>query len=174
MSCYTHVVRTSLKASSHDNCFRNVRLNTLLVSLIDSTNHEALTVTFTCDRKFPPYYTELAKKVCPRLRDSTCWRSGEITQPRTNFFGQLCRMPNRFKAYRVHTSALKTANIFSHRRTTSSKKISAQQLEALALFVGTTSRVTNHRPSKMIGFGCCCCRGEMSQGGRMYRTIVQD
>ena len=30
------------------------------------------------------------KKVCPRLRDSACWRSGEITQPRTNFFGQLC------------------------------------------------------------------------------------
>ena len=30
--------------------------------------------------------TELAKKVCPRLCDSTCWRSGEITQPRTHFF----------------------------------------------------------------------------------------
>ena len=35
-------------------------------------------------------YTEFAKKVCPRLRDSACWRSGEITQPKTNFFGQLC------------------------------------------------------------------------------------
>ena len=34
--------------------------------------------------------TELAKKVRHRLRDSACWRSGEITQPRTNFFGQLC------------------------------------------------------------------------------------
>ena len=33
--------------------------------------------------------TELAKKVSPGLRDSACWRSGEITQPRTNFFGQL-------------------------------------------------------------------------------------
>ena len=29
--------------------------------------------------------TELAKKVCPGLHDSACWRSGEITQPRTNF-----------------------------------------------------------------------------------------
>ena len=34
--------------------------------------------------------TELAKKVCPRLRDSACWHSGEITQPRTNSFGHLC------------------------------------------------------------------------------------
>ena len=34
--------------------------------------------------------TELAKKVSPRLRDSACWRSGEITQPRTHSFGQLC------------------------------------------------------------------------------------
>ena len=25
------------------------------------------------------------QKVCPMLRDSACWRSGEITQPRTNF-----------------------------------------------------------------------------------------
>ena len=40
--------------------------------------------------------TELAKKVCPcRLRDSACWRSGEITQPRTNFFGQLCTLGRR-------------------------------------------------------------------------------
>ena len=37
-----------------------------------------------------PKITELAKKECPRLRDSACWRSGEITQPRTHFFGQLC------------------------------------------------------------------------------------
>ena len=29
--------------------------------------------------------TELVKKVCPRLRDSACWRRGEITQPRTIF-----------------------------------------------------------------------------------------
>ena len=35
-------------------------------------------------------FTELANKVCPRLCDSASWRSGEITQPRTNFFGQLC------------------------------------------------------------------------------------
>ena len=34
--------------------------------------------------------TELAKTVCPRLRDSAYWRSGEITQPRTHFFAQLC------------------------------------------------------------------------------------
>ena len=25
--------------------------------------------------------TGLPNKVCPRLRDSACWRSGEITQP---------------------------------------------------------------------------------------------
>ena len=35
--------------------------------------------------------TELAKKVCPRLRDSVFWRSGEITQPTgQTFFCQLC------------------------------------------------------------------------------------
>ena len=33
--------------------------------------------------------TGLPNKVCPRLRDSACWRSGEITQPRSHFFGQL-------------------------------------------------------------------------------------
>ena len=36
-------------------------------------------------------HTELAKKVCPRLRDSACLRSGEITQSRTHFFGQEIR-----------------------------------------------------------------------------------
>ena len=35
--------------------------------------------------------TELAKKGCPSLHDSACWCSGEITQPRANFFGQLCK-----------------------------------------------------------------------------------
>ena len=39
-------------------------------------------------------HTELVKKVCPRLRDSACWLSGEITQPRTNFFGLLCTSSN--------------------------------------------------------------------------------
>ena len=34
--------------------------------------------------------TELAKKDCPRWRDSACWRCGEITQPRTYFFDHLC------------------------------------------------------------------------------------
>ena len=34
--------------------------------------------------------TEMAKKVCPRLCDSACWRSSKIAQPRTHFFGQLC------------------------------------------------------------------------------------
>ena len=35
-------------------------------------------------------YTELAKKVCPRLRDLATAPAGGITQPRTNIFGQLC------------------------------------------------------------------------------------
>ena len=34
--------------------------------------------------------TELAKKVCPRLRDLVTAPAGGITQSRTNFFGQLC------------------------------------------------------------------------------------
>ena len=34
--------------------------------------------------------TELAKKVCPRLRDLATAPAGGITHPRTNFFGQLC------------------------------------------------------------------------------------
>ena len=33
----------------------------------------------------PPAMAFCPKKGCPRLRDSACWRSGEITQPRTNF-----------------------------------------------------------------------------------------
>ena len=34
--------------------------------------------------------TELAKKVCPWLRDLATVPAGGITQPRTHFFGQLC------------------------------------------------------------------------------------
>ena len=32
----------------------------------------------------------MAKKMCPRLRDSASGRGGDFTQPRTNFFGHLC------------------------------------------------------------------------------------
>ena len=35
-------------------------------------------------------YTELANKVCPRLRDLATAPSGGITQPRANIFGHLC------------------------------------------------------------------------------------
>ena len=36
------------------------------------------------------------------LRDSACWRSGEITQPWTNFFVQLCTS-NLFSALRLRS-----------------------------------------------------------------------
>ena len=42
-------------------------------------------------------YTELAKKVCPRLRDSACWRSGEITQPRTNVLANSVLFVRKFE-----------------------------------------------------------------------------
>ena len=48
--------------------------------------------------------TELAKKVCPRLHDSACWHSGEITQPRTNFFVQLCSIRRIFYSDRFPIS----------------------------------------------------------------------
>ena len=35
-------------------------------------------------------YVQMAKIVCPTLRDSASGRGGNFTQPRTNFFGQLC------------------------------------------------------------------------------------
>ena len=35
--------------------------------------------------------TGLPNKVCPRLRDSACWRSGEITQPRTSLIREPCK-----------------------------------------------------------------------------------
>ena len=34
--------------------------------------------------------TGLPNKVCPSLRDSACWRSGEITQPRTSLIREPC------------------------------------------------------------------------------------
>ena len=40
--------------------------------------------------------TELAKKVRPRLRDLATAQTGGITQPRTTFFGQLCRNIRNF------------------------------------------------------------------------------
>ena len=42
----------------------------------------------------PSYSTELAKKGCPRLRDSASDCGGELTQPRTHFFYLLCREKN--------------------------------------------------------------------------------
>ena len=42
------------------------------------------------DGYLPSGYTELANKVCPRLRDLATAPAGRIMQPRTNFFGQLC------------------------------------------------------------------------------------
>ena len=38
-------------------------------------------VNYARSRIFILPCTELANKVCPRLRDSACWRSGEMTQP---------------------------------------------------------------------------------------------
>ena len=41
--------------------------------------------------KFDVNFTAgLPNKVCPRLRDSACWRSGEITQPRTSLIREPC------------------------------------------------------------------------------------
>ena len=42
-------------------------------------------------------FTGLPNKVRPRLRDSACWRSGEITQPRTS----LIREPGTLLDYVV-------------------------------------------------------------------------
>ena len=39
--------------------------------------------------------TGLPNKVCPRLRDSACWRSGEITQPRTSLIREPCTLLSR-------------------------------------------------------------------------------
>ena len=41
-------------------------------------------------RNIQPNPTELAKKVCPRLRHLATAPAGGITKPRTHFFGQLC------------------------------------------------------------------------------------
>ena len=41
-------------------------------------------------RLLPEWHTGLPNKVCPRLRDSACWSSGEITQPRTSLIREPC------------------------------------------------------------------------------------
>ena len=46
--------------------------------------------------------TELAKKVCPRLRDLSTAPAGGITQPGTNFFGHLCT--TQYKGYEIVTT----------------------------------------------------------------------
>ena len=53
----------------------------------------------------------MAINVCPRLRDSACWRSCEITQPRTNFFAQLCRVIVLITLYSNSTSTLPLSNV---------------------------------------------------------------
>ena len=44
-------------------------------------------------------FTGVPNKVCPRLRDSACWRSGEITQPRTSLIREPCRNPRALRNY---------------------------------------------------------------------------
>ena len=46
--------------------------------------------SFSCLSGLFTLGTELAKNVCPRLRDLATAPAGGITQPRTTFFGQLC------------------------------------------------------------------------------------
>ena len=58
-------------------------------------NSAEKTLSSYCSKFFAPrlssqYCTELAKKVCPRLRDLTTAPAGGITQPRTKIFGQFC------------------------------------------------------------------------------------
>ena len=43
--------------------------------------------------------TELAKKVCPRLRELAPAARGGITQPGTNFFGGLCRSVDKIHLF---------------------------------------------------------------------------
>ena len=49
----------------------------------------------------------MAKKVCPRLRDSACWRSVEITQPSINFFAQLCTSVNVLEDFSCDKNSVK-------------------------------------------------------------------
>ena len=46
-------------------------------------------------------HTELAKKVCPRLRDIATAPAGLIAQPRTHFFGQLCTRTRGQQRYQI-------------------------------------------------------------------------
>ena len=68
------------------------------------SNLKYFSVTFRC-------CTGLPNKVCPRLRDSACWRSGEITQPRTRFIREPCNLDISY-VFLESTNILEHCNVF--------------------------------------------------------------
>ena len=53
-------------------------------------------------------YMEIAKNVCSRLHEITLAARGGITQPRTNFFGHLCRCGVKILRNLAHTIYVST------------------------------------------------------------------
>ena len=73
----------------------------LVMSKFQNLNPLANASVVSVSKGEPPHTTELAKKVCPRLRDLATAPADGITQPRINFFGQLCTIDHSI-VHRAH------------------------------------------------------------------------
>ena len=103
--------------------------------------------------------TELAKKVCPRLPDLATAPAGGITQPSTNFFGQLCS-----RRVREHTLGIRSLSTIlfginstlvkgmTHARLTSNARIILSTCRWRRKFT-TTSRRRGQIPRDPRGSG---------------------
>ena len=77
--CSTHLVTCTITGNGLSFC-------TLKVGTSDAKRQPDTVITYQMKS-----HTGLPNKVCPRLRDSACWRSGEITQPRTSLIREPCK-----------------------------------------------------------------------------------
>ena len=85
-------IRTGLRCVVVDVCIKN----------LSSWNTEAASGSSN----------RVGKKKRPRLRDSACWRSGEITQPRKKFFGLLCMCKIRFFTNKFKIKSFDLKSVF--------------------------------------------------------------
>ena len=80
----------TLRAPSHYDPITNSKYELKYEQGLNSATFDDLWYNFLFLRWPLCWCTGLSNKVCPRLRDSVCWHSGEITQPRTSLIREPC------------------------------------------------------------------------------------
>ena len=82
--------------------------------------------------------TGLPNKVCPRLRDSACWCSGKITQPRTSLIREPCMVLSLAYFKPVKISRITRNSRIQRRHSYQKSRIDKQQ---------SVAKLNNHKPT---------------------------